>query len=107
VLDRAQRKPVVEGEGKIAAGDEQGGDRDAVRLGRFQRIDHLVDVEVVQHVHEHRHSHYDDCHAEQETDPVPADPALEIARGGAQHVEHFSSGSARVFVPAAPPATRR
>ena len=82
--DRAQREQVVEREREIAAGDERGGGGDVARLGRLQRSDHLIDIDVAQHVDQHHHRHGDDGEAEQHADPIPADCVLEKSRPGAQ-----------------------
>lgn len=84
MADRPQREPVVEGEREIAAGHENGRKCDSVGGGGFQCGDHLVDIEVVQHVHEHRHRDGDNRDTKQEADPLPADFVLEKARHGAQ-----------------------
>ena len=46
----SQRKQVVEGERKIATGHKKGSGRDVVRLRCLQRRNHLVGVNVAQHV---------------------------------------------------------
>ena len=58
----------------------------------FSAADHLVDVDVAQHVEKHHRGHADDGDAEQYTDPVPADRVREKPRHRAQRLEHHSSG---------------
>ena len=92
--DCAQGEPVVKREREIAAGDERGGGENVALLGCLQRCDHLVDIDIAQHVDQHHHRHGDDGQTEQHADSIPADIVLEKSRHRAQRIEHLSSGSA-------------
>ena len=74
--DRAQGKPVVEGQREITARDEKCGGRDMLRLGRFERRDHFVDVGVAQHVKKNNDRDRNDRNAQHHANAIPADCLL-------------------------------
>ena len=53
MADRANREHIVEGQREIAGGDEQRSRGDLVRLGALDRLDHLVGIDVAEHVVKH------------------------------------------------------
>ena len=65
--DRANREPVIEGQREIAHGDEQRRQRDLAEFGLLDGLDHLVDVDVPQHVVKHVARDPDDRDADDNT----------------------------------------
>ena len=51
--DRAQREQIVEGQRQVAGGDEQAGDDEGVPVGRFERIEEVVGIDIAQDAVEH------------------------------------------------------
>jgi hypothetical protein len=86
--DRAQREQVVERQREVAAGDEQGGERDVAPVRGHQGLDDLAGVDRAQSAIEHDRRDRDDGDAERHPDPVPADPAVAKHRGPMQGIEH-------------------
>ena len=66
VADRADRKPVIEGQGEIARRHEQGRQRDLVRIGGLDGLDHLIGVDAAEHVIENVARSGDDRDADQD-----------------------------------------
>ena len=70
VADRADREPVIEGQGEIARRHEQGRQRDLARLGALDGFDHLIGVDAAEHVIEHVARNGDDRDADQDPELV-------------------------------------
>ncbi len=96
--DRAQREQVVERQRQIAGGDEQSGKNERRPIGRFQRVDQRVGIDVAQDAVKHHRGDRDDGQAERDADPAPADLAAEKMRGPAQLLQHtaFRTGRLRI-----------
>lgn len=70
LADRADRKPVIEGQGEIACRHEQRRQRDLARFGTLDGVDHLAGVDAAEHVIEHVARHGDDRDADQDPELV-------------------------------------
>ena len=86
--DGAQREQIVEGERHIAGGDEEARNGEGPPVGRLERVEQRLDVEVAQDVIEHNHRHYNDGEAQREANAAEADVSLEEMHRRAQPLRH-------------------
>src|SRR5439155_4117353 len=82
---------IVEGQGEIAAGHAQRGERDVDWIDVAQGIDHLPDLDVAQMAKKRHAGERDDSDAQEKADPVPADRLVEKPRYGAHRLEGLAA----------------
>jgi len=68
--DRANREPIIKCQREITGGNEQRSQHDLMRLGAFDGLDHLIDIDVPEHVVKHIARDADDRDADQHTKPM-------------------------------------
>ena len=86
--DRAQREQIVKGERQIGGGDKQPGNEERPPIGRLDRVNQFVKVDIAQNVIEHDRGDDDDGEAEDHTQSTEADFFVEEMRAGAQSFQH-------------------
>src|SRR6185312_10726079 len=87
-----QSEPVIEGECEVPASDKKSCSGDMMRLGRFQRRDHLIGVDIAEHMKKDDTRNGNDGDAQNHADPITANLFLKKSRHRAQPLDNHSSG---------------